>query len=147
LTCNKYVFNPLTGNLDLVSANAAGNADNNQICFNYQSGENISALRLITLNLNSEAIVGSATTEELSQIIGIATHSAIIAQSIKVVHSGKFQDPSLDTMGFIVGSCLYLDDMGRISSNPSMQGFHVEIGQYLGDGCILVDIKRSIKLC
>lgn len=113
-----------------------------EISFNAVAGETISATKLVYLS-NDLLFLGSLSTREQAQVLGVALQAGNAGTLIKVLIFGRYDDPSFV---FPSGSSLYLTGTGNISTTAPTSGYNKEVGQALANGSIFINIKQTITL-
>jgi len=108
------------------------------------AGENISALRVITVNEDGEGIYADSNTVTHANLIaGISYTAGLEGESIKVIHQGKVQDSSFS---FDMTKPIFLGTNGVLIQTPPTSGIAVIIGSPIATDALILRIQGSIVL-
>ncbi len=108
------------------------------------AGENISALRVITVNTDGEGIYAdSSTVNHANLIAGISYTAGLEGESIKVIHQGKVKD---SFFSFDMTKPIFLGSNGVLTQTPPTSGIAVIIGSPVAVDTLILRIQGSIVL-
>ena len=140
-----YVYNPITGKLDLVNkGQAPGPVDAAKILVDTGvAGENISALQLVYLSDSDTFMVADNDNYPTAVCAGIALNAATIGSSLDVQLFGKHEDPFWN---FTLNEPLFLSDSvaGQTTETEPTNNHLVRIGHSLGSGAIFINIEDPV---
>lgn len=104
--------------------------------------ETISALKAVFASSDEGVKVSSSTDSLRQRILGVAVTSALITQSVTVQTAGVIEDALFASM--ILSEPVFVDSVGSLTQTPPSSGALIEVGQYIGESKILLNIERTI---
>lgn len=109
---------------------------------NYESNENISALKVVALQNNKLKLASATNTDDCYTIIGVSTQAINAGANSKVLQYGIIVD---DSFNFYSNMPIYLGKNGTLSQDVAIGAqFLLQVAVALTQNQILVDIQEAI---
>ncbi len=134
----RFIFNPLTGEFDLVNNPRSPLVDD---ATNSETGP-ISALKAVYYTGENSVGLADNSIQAKSYVAGISKNTAVSGENVQVVTKGTLSDPS---WSWIPGEPLFVDTLGNITQTVT-SGFRVQIGNAINSNTINIDITEPICL-
>lgn len=104
--------------------------------------ETISALKVVFASTD-EGVKQSSSSDPLRQrVLGVAITSALITQALTVQTEGVIEDALFASM--VLSEPVFVDSVGSLTQTPPVSGALLQVGQYVGENKILLNIERTI---
>jgi hypothetical protein len=139
----RLLFNPISGQFEFYDPVSESAITAERLQKTFIADENISAMKIVYVNIDGHVKVGQTTTENESRAIGISLNAANIGESITIQLFGKLDDAFLS---FALNQELFLNNNGTISGINPTTGFLTSVGHCIGTGSIFINIGKPIKL-
>lgn len=107
------------------------------------ASENISAIRCVYLVSDEQVALSDFQTSGKQRVIGIAKSAALAGEQIQIVTSGILQDPLFSS--FNLNQAIFLGSNGQLTQTRPNTGVMIEVGYYIGNNEIKIEIHRPIK--
>jgi len=108
------------------------------------AGETISAIKAVYADTNTTIKHSDKSVAGRQFCIGISKTAGIATSSIEVIIDGVLTDASFS--GFTRNEPIFVGSSGALTQTPPTSGVLLEVGYYLGENKIEVEIKRPIIL-
>jgi hypothetical protein len=120
----------------------SGSAD--QITLQKIAGETISAIKAVFASSDTEIKLSDNSDALRQYCIGITKTGGNLGDTLDIVTDGILQDASL--AAFNINEPVWVGLSGALTQTPNSVGVLIEVGYYLGQNKIEVEIKRPIIL-
>jgi hypothetical protein len=108
------------------------------------AGETISAGKAVYADTSTVVKLSDHSVVARQKCIGIAKTAATAGNPLEVIVDGTFTDAIFS--GFTLNEPVFVGTSGTLTQTPPTSGVLLEIGYYLGENKIEVEIKRPIIL-
>ena len=109
-----------------------------------EAAVNLSALKVITTNVDGKAIYASSSNlDHFNKIVGINERAAVAGGEATVIFAGYMRD---DDWTWDLDKPIFLGIDGALTQTPPSSGFRIIVAFPLSETDIIVDIKECIKL-
>lgn len=132
---NRFEFNPLTHQFDLVS-NASST---------FTAGQDLEEKRIVTLNANAQLIYADhANLTHAGRIIGLTLESVPLGEVTEVHSFGLITNPSWNWN--LTQPSVFLSTIGQITQTPPISGFINVVGHVISATQLFISVQSPINL-
>lgn len=110
----------------------------------YTAGETLSALKVVVLNDEGEAVLAEPSTFRTSLAIGVTCNAVSSGGQVRVLKEGEIED---SLFNFPDDDLLYLGPSGSITNIPPSSGNYVLLGHSVKPGMIYIRMDSPIEFC
>lgn len=133
----KKRFNPFLGGLDFAP-------DQENILIEKIANESISAIKAVFSFSSTEVRTSSSTVSGRQDVFGISVTGAVSGATVLIQTDGVLEDALFS--GFTPGSQIFIDSNGSLTETIPTSGFLFDVGVYIGENKVSLNIKRPIIL-
>jgi hypothetical protein len=108
------------------------------------AGETISAMKAVCAVSETEVRLSDDSDPTRAFALGVSRSTSPPGGPVIVVTHGILQDALF--AGFQLNEPVFVGTLGTLTQTPPTSGFLIEIGKYIGQNQIIVEVKRIITL-
>lgn len=105
--------------------------------------EDISAVRAVYLVSDTEVALSDFSVVGKQRVIGVSRSASLTGGTVQIVTEGVLQDASFSS--FQLNEAIFVGANGVITQTRPTTGVMLEVGYYIGNNEIKVEIQRPIK--